>query len=192
MDMKLYLVRHGETLGNRGGIIQGQIPGKLSEDGIIQVNRIAKRLQHEKFDCIYSSDLARAADTARGIHRYHLHTPLVFVKELRERNFGPYEGKVSKEVGLDWENLPPEVESTEAMEKRMKSHLDKAYATYPDGSILFVSHGGALNALFHAITNRAPDETSFLSFRNTSITILEITEDKDHTVHLLNCVKHLE
>jgi probable phosphoglycerate mutase len=90
--MKIILTRHGETIENRMGIAQGHLPGKLTEKGIGQAKKLALRLKDEKFDAIYSSDLARAADTAKEIIKFHPNVNAHFVKELRERNIGEFEG----------------------------------------------------------------------------------------------------
>ena len=65
--MKLIITRHGETEENKAGIIQGHLPGHLSEAGIEQAKKVAFRLKDEKINFIYSSDLDRAADTAKEI-----------------------------------------------------------------------------------------------------------------------------
>ncbi len=192
--MKLYLVRHGETIGNVEGRIQGQSPGQLSERGKAQVLRLGKRLKHEDFDCIYTSDLARARDTAEAIHEHHPTVPLKSVEALRERHFGPHEGKLCEEMGLAkekvWESLPPGVESDEALRKRCDAFLHQVYHDLPKGSVLFVSHGGTLNALLYVLTSG--ETADFILLRNTSITIVEFDEDKRHRILLLNCVQHLE
>ncbi len=194
--MKLYLVRHGETVENVNGIIQGQSPGRLSDNGKGQVQRLAERLRHEEFDFIYCSDLARAVDTAKAINFYHLKVPLKFVEDLRERDFGLCEGKSCAEVGLrrgmKWENLPPDAESDESLRQRCGAFLQKVYHTHPAGSVLFVSHGGTINALLDVIARRDGKEMDFIPLHNTSITIVEFDEDTRHKIHLVNCVQHLE
>ena len=65
--MKLIIARHGETEENKKGILQGHLPGKLTELGIEQSKKLALRLKNEKIDAIYSSDLARASNTAKEI-----------------------------------------------------------------------------------------------------------------------------
>lgn len=190
--MKLYLVRHGETVENIEGIVQGQIEGRLSDGGIEQVKLIAKRFEHEAIDAIYSSDLARAADTAKEIHRYHPNIPFHLVELLRERDFGPYDGKNGEEVGFDWDNMPPEVEPIEALYQRARTFLDEVYDAYPNGTILLVSHSGTLNALLSVLPGKSLEEEDYFPLKNTSVTILEMTDAGDCTLHLLNCVKHLE
>ena len=95
--MKIYIVRHGETEENLGGILQGHLPGKLTQTGIDQANLLSERLKVEKFACVYSSDLARAKDTANIISKYHT-CPVYHVIELRERDLGSFAGKKYEET----------------------------------------------------------------------------------------------
>ncbi len=94
--MKLLITRHGETKENVKGIVQGHLHGNLTEKGIHQAEKLALRLKNEKIDHIYSSDLRRAADTAKLIAKYHPDTPLEFVKELREKTKVVFKGKLVK------------------------------------------------------------------------------------------------
>ncbi|MBU3941330.1 MAG: histidine phosphatase family protein [Nanoarchaeota archaeon] len=189
--MKLILTRHGETIENQKRIMQGHLPGHLSKQGIEQAKKLALRLKDEKIDAIYSSDLARAADTAREIAEYHKKIPINFVQELRETNLGSLTGKCSKYIDFDYR--PDDVESTASMQKRTKKLLDKVYNKYPDKTVLFVGHNGINKALISVILNKpAKDMDEIESQLNTSISIFEIKEDKKHIVHLMNCTKHLE
>ena len=61
--MKLIIVRHGETVGNATEIIEGHLPGKLSQKGIEQAKKLASRLKDEPIDHIFCSDLTRAIET---------------------------------------------------------------------------------------------------------------------------------
>ena len=40
MPVKIYLVRHGETYFNKGGIVEGQLDKNLSESGLKQIKLI--------------------------------------------------------------------------------------------------------------------------------------------------------
>ena len=95
--MILIITRHGETIENKQGIMQGHLPGTLSEHGIEQAKKLAERLKEEKIDFIYSSDLARAADTAKEIAKFHPNISINFTKELRERNLGELQGRKASE-----------------------------------------------------------------------------------------------
>ena len=101
--MKIIIIRHGETEENKKGIVQGQIPGHLSELGKEQAKKVAKRLSKEKINVIYSSDLDRAKNTAQEIAKFHKKTLFELKQELRERNWGNLQGK-RKEKGISWRN----------------------------------------------------------------------------------------
>ncbi|MFH1445422.1 MAG: histidine phosphatase family protein [Nanoarchaeota archaeon] len=197
--MKLILVRHGRTVDNEKRIMQGQMQGKLSEAGKEQAKKVALRLKREKIDFIYSSNLKRASDTAKEIAKYHPDAPIEFVKELRERHWGSLQGK-SKD-SIDWNNIPDDVEPLSGLVKRVKLFLDKVYEKHSESTVLFVSHGRLLKALLCIIFNKpfdtlnkplSDDSTGIGKIDNASVTIFEIDEDKNHKIHVLNCVKHLE
>ena len=59
-QIELILSRHGETEENKLHIMQGQLPGHLSELGKQQAKALAETLDKEKLDVIVCSDLARA------------------------------------------------------------------------------------------------------------------------------------
>ncbi|MCK4521029.1 MAG: histidine phosphatase family protein, partial [Nanoarchaeota archaeon] len=141
---------------------------------------------------IYSSDLARAADTAREIAKYHSNIPINFVKELRETYLGSLAGK--KDIEIDWDNnRPDDIESRTSMRKRVKKLLDEVYEKYPNGSVLFVGHNGINTALITIILNKPEDYMAKIENQhNTAVSIFEIKEDKNHKVHLMNCIKHLD
>jgi probable phosphoglycerate mutase len=188
--MKLILTRHGETIENKLGITQGHLPGKLSKLGQEQAQKLALRLKGEKIDAIYSSDLARAADTAKIIAQYHAGVPVYFVKELRERDHGLLTGKKKEEMdlGIDYKQ-----EELSEMQKRVKVILDQAYAKHPYSTVLFVGHGAINNVLISTILNKPAEYAwEIPSQYNTAVNIFEIREDGKHKIHLLNCKKHLE
>jgi len=61
---RVYLVRHGETEGNRKKIIQGQLDIPLNQTGSDQAARVAEVLRTIKFDVALSSDLSRATEVS--------------------------------------------------------------------------------------------------------------------------------
>lgn len=189
--MRLYLVRHAETVENANKVHQGHSHGTLSKVGLQQARHLAERLRRENFDAIYSSDLGRAVETAKAIAKYHSKTPILHAKELRERDMADFCGEPWVEE-WDWDNLPETVEQNESMIARARSFLDRLYEKHPEGTVLLVSHGGLLNALLATLDGRPMAEDEFVLLENTSVTIVEFTEDRKHHIHLLNCVKHLE
>lgn len=195
--MRLILTRHGETEENATGIMQGHLPGKLSKEGIEQAKKLAERLKSEKIDVIYSSDLARSADTAKEIAKHHPDAYFIFTEELREFNLGDYQGKTKSEVGeenlkMRFENSDlrfPNGESESDVSKRARHFFERILKKHKDETVLVVAHNGINKSLISAITGRK-DRNYKLD--NTNVCIFEIDEDKNHRIHAFNCTKHLE
>ena len=189
--MRVILIRHGETKQNVSKIIQGHQQGDLTLNGRDQARKLGARLKDEDIDVIFCSDLRRTKDTMHEIKKYH-DVPLVFDKRLRERNFGSYEGRpMPKE--WDWNNLASDVERGATMIKRAKEFLDDAYAHYSKKNILVVTHGGMKRAFLSMIEGHEDIESDdHGNIKNTSVTIFEMEEGKQHNILLKNCVKHLD
>jgi len=196
--MKLIITRHGETEENKAGIIQGHLPGHLSETGIEQAKKVALRLKDEKIDFIYSSDLDRAANTAKEIAKFHPDVPIEFVKDLREKFLGEWQGKTKKELGFDNTKsvaaiFPKDGETSEELFNRASNFLHKILSQHHKDTVLFVGHNGINKALIAVITGKSPEDIkSIENQHNTSINIFEIDEDKNHKIHTFNCIKHLD
>jgi len=195
--MKIILVRHGETVENLNDIVQGHLHGTLSPLGIEQAKKVALRLKDEKIDYIFSSDLARASDTAKEIAKFHPRTPIEFTKELRERYFGTFEGKKAPE---NWKTIRGNlelskkfsVETSEETVKRANSFMDKVHKKFQRGAILFVGHNGINKAMIIGISGKSWEETEKLERQgNTSVTIFEFDE-RNPTLKLNNCMEHLK
>ena len=154
--MKLILVKHAETEENAAGIIQGHLPGKLSLKGIEEAKRTAETLRNEKINYIYSSDLARAVDTTKEIIKFHSGVPVEYVRELRERHWGEFQGV--KKSGIDDFSVEfakrMGAEDIDLFYSRAEGFLRKALEKHPGETILVVGHGLFNRALISAINNR--------------------------------------
>ncbi|MFO7568813.1 MAG: histidine phosphatase family protein [Smithellaceae bacterium] len=95
--MKLILVRHGETLWNREGRIQGTSDIELSGAGIRQAEQLAGALKDAPIDAIHASPLMRAYRTAEIINQFHGLT-IETHPELIEMDQGDFEGLSFKEL----------------------------------------------------------------------------------------------
>jgi len=188
--MKIIITRHGETIENKNEIMQGQLPGTLSELGIEQAKKLAERLKSDKFDYIYSSDLERAANTAKEIIKYHINTPVEFTKELRERNLGEYQGRKKEDFGLPKEQsgvltlVPKNGETHLQLYNRGKKFIDFLLNKHKQiDTILIIAHNGFDQVLFSIIKNIKYNDNyrEYLikqeKLKNTSINIFEIDKD---------------
>jgi hypothetical protein len=123
---ELLLVRHGETDWNAEGRLQGHTDRPLSDYGRDQARQLADDLATEAFDVIYASDLARARETAEIVAE-RLDVPVNVDPDLREKNWGTWEGLTSTER-LDVELVG---ESTEEHTRRMLAALGRIAARHP-------------------------------------------------------------
>jgi len=146
---------------------------------------------------VYSSDLARAADTAKIIANYHKNTPFTLTKKLRERCLGEFEGKSEEEFGSgarDRDGIypqPKEGETLDELYQRGKEFLKYLKKTYTNETILLVGHGGIDLAIIGFIEKKGPKYIDLgLSLANTSITIIEVNKEK-YNVLTLNSILHL-
>ncbi|KAK3791427.1 hypothetical protein RRG08_046579 [Elysia crispata] len=107
----------GETMSNRYKIMQGQLDTQLSELGEEQARLVGMRLKDQCFRHVFSSDLTRAANTAKKILAENRSTAcgLTLDHRLRERGFGSLEGrpftdfkKVQETSGVPHEMFTPQ------------------------------------------------------------------------------------
>ncbi len=89
--MELYIIRHGRTVWNKEGLIQGTSDVELLPEGIEMARQTGEGLKAVKFDAIYSSPLKRAYDTAELI-KGDRNMDVVADVRLTEMGFGICEG----------------------------------------------------------------------------------------------------
>ena len=198
--MKLTLVRHGETDGNKNETLQGDDP--LNEKGIEQVKKLALRLKNEQFDKIYVSDLIRTKRTAEEITKFHSNIEIIYEPRIRERDNGIFTGKAygsmrksAMEAGIAYPDYKPENgESIRELQARVHAFLNEI-TQKEKGNILVVTHGGPMTNILLKILN-APEEEymKYLPKINTAVTVIETDNNNNNnqTVTTLNCTKHLE
>ena len=91
MKIKFWYVRHGETLFNRKGRLQGTCDSPLSQTGILEAEETAAALKNVYFDRIFVSPAGRARATAAYIAEGRGIEPEV-IDDLHEMDFGRLEG----------------------------------------------------------------------------------------------------
>lgn len=143
---QLLLVRHGETDWNRELRVQGHADPSLNETGRRQARALAERLAGVRVDAIYSSDLARARETAE-ILAASFDAPVRFDAALREVDTGNWTGLTRDEI---LESFPDahrhDGETREQLAERVVAAIDHMRAAHPGGHVLVVTHGGPVRA----------------------------------------------
>ena len=143
----LYLVRHGETTDNVAQIMQGQLHGELTPNGIAQMEELAKDLASTHFDAIISSDLRRTYDSAQILANYWK-MPVKTTTLLRERDWGDFTGRFIPDLkGLP---MPDNVEKMGDLLERAKHFLNWIKENHPNQTILAVGHG-IINTAIQAV-----------------------------------------
>ena len=69
--MKIYMMRHGETVWNAENRILGSTDIPLNERGREQARVAAEKLKDTHFDMIYTSLLSRAKETGLAVAALH-------------------------------------------------------------------------------------------------------------------------
>lgn len=144
----LLLVRHGQSEWNAEQRWQGQADPPLSALGLRQARLAAASLDH--VEAIVSSDLRRAADTARIIAEVLGTGPVALEPALRERYAGPWQGLTRAEIERRWpgwlENgrRPEDYESDTEVYQRAVPALRGIAEHHGEAEVLVVTHGGVI------------------------------------------------
>ena len=182
---EILVVRHGETVANKSGILQGHYDTPLNENGIAQAKCVAKRLKNKHFDAIYSSDLNRAFDTAKIIAEEHVSLPIIKVEKLREWNLGVLQGRPYKELIIEYpdilaafkqqQHVPsiPGGETIEEFHNRIANCLEDIAKENLGKKVLIVSHGGAIQRMLIHTMGRISEKNIYPLCDNVGISVFK-------------------
>ena len=181
--MRLYLIRHGQSVWNASQRLQGQADIALSDLGQQQAERVAGRLATSNLTHVYSSDLIRAKHTAQPVANA-LGLPVVEHAALRERHFGDWQG-------LEWDNLvaqyptewepvfrgidghAPGGESYRDMYTRSERFLKDLADDRTVERVALFTHGGTLRCLIGNLLGMPPERVWRFRSDNCGITVIE-------------------
>ena len=157
MTTRLLLVRHGETEWNRSGLVQGWTDVPLTDLGRQQAAALAASVAPKHLSVIYSSDSARAWETAEimraGLAQLgHPLPPVLIRRDLREINRGVWEGRNWQDIvaedpvlyracRTDPEAAPEGGESHRQLAERVRRVLGGIATAHPDQTVAVVTHG---------------------------------------------------
>ena len=152
--MTVYLIRHGQTQGNREHRYIGSTDQPLCPQG----REALGGLQAPAADKVYASPLRRCRETAALLYPGQ---EAEIVPDLRETDFGVFEGHTYEELKGDpayqaWLDSagaapPPGGESKAAVRQRVtEAFLALAARHRPEDRIALVVHGGTIMTLLEA------------------------------------------
>ena len=190
--MKIYFVRHGETIWNKEKKIQGRSDIPLNEYGKELGIITAEALKDIPFDIVYSSPLIRAKETAEILVKDR---NLVIHEDNRlvEMSFGKGEGESLPEIHAHpemklhnfihnpGEYTPPAGgETFEELYDRCKNFMEEIIipAEKKYNTMLIVGHGALIRGFIHNINNRPSKDFWIVTHKNCSVTIANCTNGK--------------
>lgn len=156
--MQLSVVRHGETTFNQEERLTGQLDIPLNDIGRRQAQQVGVYLAERKIAAVISSDLQRTRNTAREI-AWHHNLPVQEDPDLREILLGVWEGRTHSDIAMSepeqvrqWRTnpvlfAPDGGELLPQVEQRVQRALDRWYTQYPDGNVVWATHGGFIGIL---------------------------------------------
>lgn len=228
MVTTLYLIRHGETEGSETKRYKGSIDVPLSENGIRQIEQAAAFVAQQirssfysrqlsylrdihanvtddqgetgEMKAVYTSDLSRAVKSGEIIAAPHRIIPKA-LPDLRERNFGIWEGMSFSEIRDQypvefnaWADNPLKYspvggESTLDMSHRVIAALERIISSHDNQVIAIVAHGG-VNRIILCHIMGVPFENIFRIEQDfAAVNVIEYW-DKYPVVKLLNGGAH--
>ena len=201
------MVRHGETLENTIGIIQGQLDTPLNTFGQLQASTTADRLSAVRFDRIITSPLQRARRTAEAICSKQAGFPNLQVEQddrIQERGFGTLEGKPYRAPNKKNDSIIEGIEEAAELQERLAAFWNELVTVHvpsdieehgmqkqehnqahEEQTILLVSHGAAISSLLNDVLvsgqyiQLLPD-VQVSRFGNCCITELVVPTILDH------------
>ncbi|MBL6725803.1 MAG: histidine phosphatase family protein [Rubripirellula sp.] len=162
-------MRHGHSVANeKSKIVSAPKVGcsnfGLTVEGQNQVQRSAEHHADllSTLSMIYTSDFLRAVQTAETIAS-NFNIQCKINVGLRERYFGIYEGRSTDFYSKIWEadltgthDLAEQVETVNAVARRMTDTVLGLEEEHPEGTILLVSHGDPLQILLTRFNGVSP------------------------------------
>ena len=191
--MSIYLIRHGQTNGNRDRIVQTP-DTPLSELGHRQAEQLAQRFQNIPVAKIICSDYLRTQQTAAPLRKVK-QSEFSLQPLLRERSFGDLRGKAYDDIDADFfaqGYAPPNGETHPQFVERVNLAWKAILASYQNtqGNLIVMTHGLVLRELIsqHLIINNGISPMS--DFQNTCIT--EVNGADKKTILRLCDAQHLD
>lgn len=143
----LLIVRHGQTLANRDGLLLGRADPPLSDVGRQQVQRVAAALPTP--DVVVSSPLGRAVETAHAFGQ-----PVTIDPRWIELDYGEFDGLTPAAVPADtwtqWRSdpafTPPGGESLSDLAARVAAACAELWPRVEEATVVVVTHVSPIKA----------------------------------------------
>jgi broad specificity phosphatase PhoE len=197
---RIFLIRHGQSEGNAGGIVQGRLDFGLTEYGRMQAERVACRLESEGVQRLVSSPLKRSWQTAE-IMASRLGLEIEPEPDIQEYDVGAISGLTAAEIR---ERFPevisawqkgvrpafPGAESREDFHDRVQAALSRLIAH--GETVAAVAHGGVVSAICYYVLGIDPGRRGVFETANCAVTELSLDRRGHLVLVRVNDTCHLD
>lgn len=197
--MKIVLVRHGFSEGNKAGTYTGWSDVPLANEGIEELHQLKKEYSYPLTDRYYSSDLTRAIQTFDILFGDN-HTLEEISPDLREIFFGEYEGvhgdSVNEQyhIGFFLNNRIANGETVSQFSYRVISKLEAILKDMKEKncqSATIVCHSGVIKTLLIFLEHRPFSQFREIETPNGLGYILDLDFDSSINTIKLNSVTEI-
>ncbi len=202
--MRLYLVRHGESSGNKENRFRGRTDFPLTDNGRKQAEEVANYLLSKdvKIEKIFSSPLVRALETAQIIGKT-LKVNVEIDESFNNIKLGPWEGKkkdyIKENYPKEWDIWVnnPELLKLEGMEtiddirKRTVERVSELIDLYEDKDICVVTHRAVIKPLIAGLIDIKSPYFWRIHIDNASLSYLEYNKNRGWMLIQLNVNHYL-
>ncbi|ETS31195.1 alpha-ribazole phosphatase [Photorhabdus temperata] len=183
--MRLFLVRHGQTEANVGGVFCGMTDVELTETGIHQARQVAHYLSAVTFSQAISSVLRRACHTAEIILADRRLSASINA-QLNEMHFGAWEMRHHHDLQYedaeawaawlkDWQQASPTGgEAFPTFAARIENVAQQLLTQESQGNVLLVAHQGVLGLLLARLLAMPPSAMWHFHFEQGAYSVIEI------------------
>ncbi len=182
--LNLILVRHGQAGGS--GTLEGLLSPVLTKMGENQAERLAEYFAALPLDCIYTSDMARAYQTANAVREFHPQTPFHSLLDLREISPFQVRGRPQARTIDDRRKFHEERERV----TRFALHLRRAHK--PEQLVAIIAHNGINGMLLAELCGLSYRESIYFFSCHTSVTVANVSMNSSAvSLRLMGCTRHL-
>jgi len=176
---EVVLVRHGETEWSRSGQHTGVTDLPLLPEGEATAREVATKLAGREFALVLASPMQRARRTAELAG---FGDRAEVDQDLRERNYGIYEGRTTKEIRVErrgwdvWRDDCPEGETLDELAARADRVIERALSA--DGDTLLFAHSHLLRELAGRWIGLAPDGGGKFRLETATVSVLGFERER--------------
>ncbi len=158
MSLKLYFLRHGETIYSQTGGYCGNLDPDLTPEGMLMAEELATAYQSISWQAIFVSPMKRTIATAKPLCQA-IGLEMQLREGLKEINYGAWEGLtnayVKENYGEDYVrwlmepawNPPTGGETAIEISSRASLMVNEVQRKYTDGNVLIVSHKATIRVI---------------------------------------------